>query len=98
MTCAASSQRIAERTNTLVRALEPMAKNAERPNNSLEAETSLLIIRLSVALVEGKKETLPAFWRDFAAILHRAESLGEFDADRLVMMIQTAAQVAGNDP
>jgi hypothetical protein len=90
--------RLDERTANLKLALEAMAGDRDRPNNRLEAQTSLLIIRLNRALIDPKSNDLTDIWRDFAAALDRATGLGEFDADRLVSMIELAGQVAGNDP
>ncbi|MGH9425191.1 MAG: tetratricopeptide repeat protein, partial [Terriglobia bacterium] len=90
--------RLDERTANLMQALESMAGDRNRPNNRLEAQTSLLIIRLNRALIDQKRDDLPDIWRDFAAALDRATGLCEFNADRLVSMIEHAGQVAGNDP
>ncbi|SDR60989.1 hypothetical protein SAMN05519103_07242 [Rhizobiales bacterium GAS113] len=90
--------RLKERTKTLTKALEPMAANPERPNNRLEAQTLLLIVRLGSVFVDNKPTDLPAIWREFGVVLEKARGLGEFDANRLVSMIELAGQVAGNDP
>jgi hypothetical protein len=87
-----------ERTATLRAALEPMAADTERPNNSLEAQTSLLIIQLNGVFIERRRDDLPAIWQGFGNILDRAKGLGEYDADRLAKMIDLAGQIAGNDP
>ncbi|HZR03038.1 MAG TPA: hypothetical protein VFA81_07695, partial [Burkholderiales bacterium] len=87
-----------ERTERLRHALEPLAANKERPNNRLEAQTSLLIIRLNHALVDGNRAGLPGIWKEFSAVLDDARGLGEFAADRLISMIEVSGQVAGNDP
>ena len=87
-----------ERTGRLRQALEPIAADKERPNSSLEAQTSLLIIRLNQALLDNRRDDLPGIWHEFAIVLDRASGLGEFAADRLVRMIDIAGQVAGNDP
>jgi hypothetical protein len=86
-----------ERVATLRQALEAIAANRERPNNSLEAEVSLLVLRLNSALVEGKCDDLATVWRDYGSVLDRAAGLGEFKADRLVEMIEVAGSIAGND-
>jgi hypothetical protein len=90
--------RLDERTATLRGALEKIAANKERPNNSLEAQASLLIVRLDVAMIDGRREDLPDIWREYSGALDRAKGLGEFKADRLVRMIDSIGNVAGNDP
>ncbi|AWM11219.2 hypothetical protein [Bradyrhizobium symbiodeficiens] len=87
-----------DRTARLTRALEPMAANKDRPNNRLEAITSLLILRLNQAHMDKQPERLPDTWRDFAAALDEAKGLSEFDIDRLAKMIELGGNIAGNDP
>lgn len=87
-----------QRTETLRQALEAIAGNSDRPNNSLEASAALLRIRLNKAMLAGNREELSAIWRDFAGILERAGGLGEFDADGLVTFIEMVGEFAGNNP
>lgn len=90
--------RLDERTARLKMALEQIAGDKDRPNNSLEAQTSLLIIRMNQVVIDGKHDGFTDIWRDFAAILEKASGLGEFKADRLVSIVEIAGQIAGNDP
>lgn len=86
------------RAAKLRQGLEAVAADGTRPNNALEAQTSLLILRLGMACVAKKKEELPTIWTEFGDILDKASGMGEFDADRSVRMIEVAGQVAGDDP
>ena len=79
-------------------ALERIVKNKGRPNNALEADTSLLIVRMNQAMLDKKRDDFPSIWNDFAVILEKARGLGEFKADRLIQMIEVAGEIAGNDP
>jgi hypothetical protein len=85
------------RMTTLLQALDVIVANKERPNNSLEAEASRLILRLDAAMIDGKRGDLPTIWRDYGSVLDRAAGLGEFNADRVVEMIEIAGDIAGND-
>lgn len=87
-----------ERTKSLKSALEKIAKNGERPNNSLEAETSLLIVQMNRAMMDEKRDALSEIWCEFGVIFDKARGLGEFKADRLVSMVEVAGKIAGNDP
>ena len=87
-----------ERAAALKRALEDAAANKERPNNSLEAETSLLVLRQNFVLLDGQRDNFAEIWRGYTAILDRAAGLGEFNAKRLVSMIEVLGNVARNDP
>ncbi|MGE0175372.1 MAG: tetratricopeptide repeat protein [Oligoflexales bacterium] len=87
-----------ERTAKLKAALEKLAEDKDRPNNALEAQTSLLIMRMNQALLDDKHEELSNIWNDFSVALEKANGLGEFKADRLVKMVEVAGNIAGNDP
>jgi hypothetical protein len=86
-----------KRTATLRQALEKIANNKERPNNALEAETSILIIRMNEVVLNEKPDELQGVWRDFMNVLERAAGLGEFKAERLGQMIEIGGRLAGND-
>ena len=87
-----------DRTDRLKDSLEKIAADKDRPNNALEAQISLLIIRMNQAMLDNKREELASVWSDFSAALEKASGLGEFKADRLVQMVEVAGNVAGNDP
>lgn len=90
--------RLDERTERLKQALEKIAPDKDRPNNALEAQTSLLIIRMNQAMLDNKREELASVWGNFSVVLEKASGLGEFKADRLLQMIEIAGNIAGNDP
>jgi hypothetical protein len=90
--------RLDDRAAAIRAALEGAAANKTRPNNSLEAETSLLIIRQNFVLLDGKHAEVADIWSGYSDILNRAAGLGEFNAKRLVSMIEVLGTVAGNDP
>lgn len=87
-----------ERTVRLKEALEKIAADKDRPNNSLEAQTFLLIIRMNQAMLDNKREDLTSVWNDFSAVLEKAGGLGEYKADRLVQMVEIAGNISGSDP
>lgn len=86
-----------ERTTKLKEALEQIASDKDRPNNALEAQTSLLIIRMNQAILDKKRDELAGLWKDFSSILEQANGLGEFKAERLIQMVEIVGQIAGND-
>ncbi|MEQ1514943.1 MAG: hypothetical protein ABL931_00470 [Usitatibacteraceae bacterium] len=87
-----------ERSNRLEAALVRMTQDVHRPNHRLEARTSLAIVRLGRYVVEGCKDRLPEIWFELGEILDEADGLVEFDADRLVRLIEVASMPAGRDP
>jgi len=74
-----------------------LANDPERPNNALQARTSLLIMRVNEAMVNDAAADLYSLWPEFSDVLEKAEGLGEFEGSRLVQMIQVFGEVAGND-
>lgn len=87
-----------ERTEKLKNALEAIAKDKDRPNNSLEAQTDLMRVKLNQTLIEDKPEAMTKVWQGYSAILDKAAGLGEFDANSLINFIEVAGQFAGDDP
>lgn len=77
--------------------LAELASDSGRPNNALEARTSLLTIQVNEALMFGEPERLASLWPQFGDILVKADGLGEFDANRLTRLIEVFGQVAGKD-
>jgi hypothetical protein len=94
----ADEAKLAERIARLNHRLDVMAKDAKRPNNALEARTSLLVIRVNQALIDRDPAALAALWPKFSEVLEQAKGLGEFPADRLIQMIEVFGNVAANDP
>lgn len=77
--------------------LTELSSDSSRPNNALEARTSLLTIQVNEALMAGEPERLAALWPQFGDILAKADGLGEFDANRVTKLIEVFGQVAGKD-
>lgn len=77
--------------------LTELSSDSSRPNNALEARTSLLSIQVNEAMMAGEPERLAALWPQFGDILAKAGGLGEFDAYRLTKLIEVFGQVAGKD-
>lgn len=86
------------RSDRLEAVLERMALDRHRPNHQLEARTSLAIVRLGRHIVEGRIDSLTGIWAELGEILDQAEGLAEFDADRLIRLIEVTAPVARKDP
>lgn len=89
--------RLDERAEKVRAALQAMADERDRPNNSLEARSSLLLLRLNYVMIDGDTTDLQEIWKHYGEILDQAEGLGEFPAKRLARLIEMAGNVAGND-
>jgi hypothetical protein len=89
---------LSARSDRLEAALEAMTRDEGRPNHRLEARTSLAVVRLGRFFAEGRIEELPGIWTELGSILDEAAGLAEFDADRLVRLIEVVSMPAGRDP
>lgn len=78
--------------------LAPMAADGNRPNSQLEAEAALLHLDMNWAANSRDAGALTRIWNGYSDIIDRAKGLGEFDAKRLVNLIEKAEAVAGDDP
>lgn len=94
----ADEAKLAERVTRLSHRLSAMATDAERPNNALEARTSLLVIQVNQALINRDPAALTALWPQFSEVVAQAKGLGEFPAERLIKMVEVFGNVAGKDP
>lgn len=90
--------RLDERAAVVRLALQAMAEEVDRPNNSLGAQTSLLLMRLNFTIVDHDRSDLPAIWAGFCDILDKADGLGEFSVESLAQILDAAGQAVGNDP
>lgn len=77
--------------------LQELADDEQRPNNALQARTSLLILEVNKAALAGDAKQLSTLWPKFSEVLTKAEGLGEFKADSLAKMIEVCGTLAGND-
>ncbi len=87
-----------KRVGHIAELLAPMAANGERPNNQLEAEAALLQLDLNWAATSRDAEALTRIWGNYSDIIDRAKGLGEFDAKRIVNLIEAVEVIAGDDP
>lgn len=94
---AAEEADLSARSDRLEAALVAMTCDEHRPNHRLEARTSLAVVRLGRYIAEGRMDELPGVWSELGSILDEASGLAEFDADRLVRLIEVVAMPAGRD-
>ncbi|WP_257385055.1 tetratricopeptide repeat protein [Tahibacter caeni] len=86
-----------QRVARLLSRLTELASDSERPNNALEAKVSLLTISVNEAVMAREPGQLAILWPQFRKIVAKADGLGEFDASRLVRLIEVFGKVAGKD-
>ncbi|MEE4454795.1 hypothetical protein [Novosphingobium resinovorum] len=67
------------RAGGLRKALQAMADDSDRPNNSLEARTSLILMKLNFAIVDRDRENLSGIWKSLGDVLDQAEGPSRFE-------------------
>lgn len=90
--------KLEERIARLSDRLTSLAVDDDRPNNALEARTSLLVIQVNQAVLEKDPRKLSTLWPQFSEVVAQAKGLGEFSAERLTKMIEVFGNIGGNDP
>jgi hypothetical protein len=93
----AQQLRLTDRTVRLSERLAQMVAEKERPNNALEARTTLLIMRLGQVTSQTEPEALSALWREMSDVLAKAEGLAEYSADRLIQMVGIVGHLGKRD-
>lgn len=86
------------RIDRLTERLGSMAADTARPNNALEAQTSLLVIQVNQAALNQDHERLSPLWPQFSQVLKQARGLGEFSVERLIQLVEVFGNIAGSDP
>lgn len=85
------------RRKELVAKLETLAAERERPNNALEARTSLLFTEATRLMVARDAQGLRNLWPQFSRIIDAADGLTEYRASRLEPVIELFGRAAGRD-
>lgn len=85
------------RVSRLKKTLLTIADDKSRPNNALEAKTSLLVIQVNEALLGNNHQDLSSLWLHFSEVVNEANGLGEYSFDRLTSLIEAFGKVAGNN-
>lgn len=83
-----------QRTTTLVSALEKLASDNSRPNNSLWARTQLLLMKMSSAA--NKPDDIPAVLQDFIRTLQTAEGLIAYPFEPISRIVEELGQWLGD--
>jgi len=76
------------RKAALIGVFERLSKDGTRPNNALQAKTSLTVISIQDAVEAGDKTALDDVWEKLNQIVHDAASLGDYPFERLAKLIE----------
>jgi len=89
--------RLDERRGPLVDRLEFFAGEKDRPNNALEARTTLLMLDVTTTAFDRSEDRAPP-WQEAGSILEAAAGLAEYDADRLSQLVDGVGPLGAKDP
>ncbi|WP_321840816.1 hypothetical protein [Paraburkholderia bannensis] len=84
----AADAKIEARRNRLTTALELLASDATRPNNALQARTSLVFLALRDAMVKQAPEARVDIWKMLSQIVEDAQHLGDYPFERFAKLIE----------
>ena len=86
--------KIDQRSNALLKRLEELAADDQRPNHALYAETLLALHKLTAHMRAGETHLFDDIWIQLSGITDRAQGLGEFPAELIEKMIDVLSHVA----
>ena len=76
------------RSQRLDTMLETLADDSRRPNNALQARTSLTLMRTMLAYYSGKTTEAEGGWRNLSEIVDRSKGLGSYSVEYLFDLAQ----------
>jgi hypothetical protein len=79
------------RTEGLRAALQKLSEDKSRPNNALQAETNLLLMRLHECV--GDADTVDPILTDLREVIAKAEDLGDYPVESLAGIVQIFGDV-----
>jgi hypothetical protein len=85
--------KIDQRQRTLSNILKPLAEDLTRPNNALEAQTYLAMMRMHNLLHIGSEEELAECWQEFERILNESKPLGDYPFEMLESILKVGSVI-----
>lgn len=75
------------RREKLIKMLGVIASDASRPNNALQARTSISLMHVTDAMRAGNLDALDAVWIDLAKIVDESSTMGQYPVETLANMV-----------
>lgn len=79
----AKNGKVKARQKRLIAMLKNIAADPKRPNNALQAHTSLILIKIAEALKTKKPEQLESCWPELKEVVEKSKSLGGYSVEQL---------------
>ena len=80
--------KIESHSQNLTAMLEAMVADSSRPNNALQARTSLILMRTIQAYYFGKPDEVEDGWCEMAEVVDKSDGLGEYSVERLFNLVR----------
>ena len=80
--------KIESRSQRLATMLQTMATDSTRPNNALQAGTSLILMRTARAYHSRKFDEVEDGWRELTEVVDKSEGLGAYSVEHLFGLIR----------
>ena len=81
--------KIESRSQRLATMLETMATDTTRPNNALQARTSLILMRTAHSLtMPGRFDEVEDGWRELTEVVEKSEGLGAYSLEHLFNLVR----------
>ena len=84
----AQDAKIESRSQRLATMLEDIVADSTRPNNSLQAHTSLILMRTTRALHDSRFDEVEDGWRELAEVVDKSDSLGAYSVEHLFDLVR----------
>ncbi len=81
------------RSQRLVAILEDIASDSTRPNNALQANTNLILIRIMRALHLGNLDEVEVGWSELSEVVDESEGLGTYPVGHLFDLIKELGEI-----
>jgi hypothetical protein len=86
-----------DRKATLTQILEVIAANTGRPNNALQAKTSLVLLKMFDALKSGSPSALNNIWREFSEIVDASQQLVAYPIQSLEQILKIIGDMSDGE-
>ena len=84
----AQDAKIESHSQRLATMLEDIVADSTRPNNSLQAHTSLILMRTTRALHDSRFDEVEDGWRELAEVVDKSDSLGAYSVEHLFDLVR----------
>ena len=84
----AQDAKIESRSQRLATMLEDIVADSTRPNNSLQAHTSLILMRTTRALHDSRFDEVEDGWQELSEVVDKSDRLGAYSVEHLFNLVR----------